>query len=164
MYLFKRKHTYHGPEPVDETHRLLRRIITRRFDDFSVDVIGGLGPDGSFALTHKWGIIKTKWPENRPAYLKGRLQPKEKDTMIEVTIRPNIMLISLFYVFGFIFLFELSGMENFIPCPWLLKVSIPLVINMVIFMMITSSISGLRKRFERQMRLGKGGPVLRIVA
>lgn len=152
--LFHRKHTYHLPHPTEQVQNKLRLITTRRYEDYSIDIVGRLEPDGRFELMNKWGITNTELVENRRAYLHGRLADSRNGSYVEISLRPNIVFIIFFYVSLAFLLLEVSGVSLIPYFSKPVKVIALCGINLVLLTVMFLSINGLKKRFERLMQLG----------
>jgi len=150
---FHRKHKYHVPQPSDQVQKKLRFITTRRYEDYSIDIVGRLEPDGRFELMHKWGITNTEIVENRRAYLQGLLSENHNGSCLEISLRPNIIFIIAFYITFLLLALEVSGI-NLIPYfTKSIKIILLCGVNLVMLAIIFVSINSLKKRFERLMQL-----------
>ena len=150
--IFRRKDVYTVHAPMSEVEYRLRYIINRRFDDFSIDLIGWFNSHG-FQLTHKWGLLESRWLEDRPAYMNGHLLDGNDATRIEVRTRPSKVFVLLFYIFLFFFAWELSGMRPFLqlPLPW--KAALLILPVILLFSIMQRSTYRLKRRFEELMQI-----------
>ncbi len=151
--IFYRKHRYHLPHPSEQVQDKLRFITTRRYEDYSVDIVGRLEPDGRFELMHKWGITNTELIENRRAYLQGSLSENNNGSCLEISLRPNIVFVICFYISLALLIAEVVGVSliPFLSKP--VKIIALCCINSVLLGIMFISINSLKKRFERLMQL-----------
>ncbi len=151
--LFNRTHVYNYNHPQEYVQHKLKYICNRRFEDFSVDLIGNVKSDGSFELTNKWGFTNTTWLENREAYMRGGLKYTNGKPAIVVRLRPNIIFTTLFYIGLLLLVLELCGIK-ILPLPQMaMRVSILAVWEIAVAIFIIKATSSLRNRFERLMQL-----------
>ena len=151
--LFKRKHIYKPKLTADKVQHKLSYICNRRFEDYSVDLIGNVHPDGSFELTNKWGFTEKEWIENRQAYLQGGLKETDNAALVEIKLRPNIIFICLFYI-GLILLgLELCNLKVLPLSIKELRIGIIAFYQLVLIIMMIRVTNSLRNRFERLMQL-----------
>jgi hypothetical protein len=154
MFLFfKKSHSYTVDRPVEQVQSKLRWIITRRWDDFSVDIIGRMTHDGRFNLTGKWNITPFKWIENSPGYIDGRLIPLKERTSIHITTKPNRFLVFLFYLATVLLVVEVSGLETFIAVERKIKVTLLVVVATLLLTAIVILQNNIRRSFEVLMQL-----------
>ena len=152
--LFQRRHTYVVDRPFDQVQTRLNWIVTRRWDDLSMDLIGKLDKnDGRFNLTSKWGLTNIKWIENNPAYILGELQPDEVGTNIKITTKPNRLLVALFYITVFAFAIELAGLESMVQLAKNIKIAFTATLGFICLLLIILFSNGLKKRFEQLMQI-----------
>lgn len=150
---FRQKYRYQLQLSQEQAEKKLRYIITRRFEDYSIDVVGHFGNDGRFELMNKWGITDTELIENRRAYLEGCLNSNEGGTFLEIDLRPNIVFIVAFYLTLLLLLFELlsiSIIPFFTPAVKIIGLA---SFNLLLLAVMILSVNGLKKRFERLMQL-----------
>jgi len=150
---FHRIHKYFIGLPKEQVHQKLKHVTTRRFEDYSIDVIGSLKEDGSFMLTNKFGITKTKLVENRRAYMRGSLVQKNEKTVVEVNTRPNIILIVLFYLTIALFILELLNFPFYSYATKAMRIGLLLIISLVLVTLMIFFTEQLKNRFERVMQL-----------
>jgi hypothetical protein len=151
--IFYRKHRYHLPQPSEQVQNKLRFITTRRYEDYSIDIVGRLEPDGRFELMHKWGITNTELVENRRAYLQGILTENKDGSYLEISLRPNIVFIISFYLTLLLLTLEVFG---FNIVPYLskpVKIIALCGVNLLLLGIIFVSVNSLKKRFESLMQL-----------
>lgn len=153
MLLFKRTHAYQLDIPFNDAESKLKFIITRRFDDYSIDVIGGLGKDGSFSLTNKWGLANINWVENRPAYLTGALSKNEEATLVEIKIRPNIVFVVFFYLLMALLVIEVLSLETLLQVPSEIKIVGVLLFSLILLLVMFVCTNGLKRKFEQLMHI-----------
>jgi hypothetical protein len=153
FFLFRRRHTYVIDRPYDQVQTRLKWIITRRWDDLSMDLIGKLNKDGQFNLTSKWGLTNIKWIENNPAYINGKLVPDDIGTNISITTKPNTLLLVLFYVALVLFAVELMNLETVIQLQKKIKIGFPAALGFVLLLLIVLFSNGLKRRFEQLMQI-----------
>jgi hypothetical protein len=151
--LFHQKYKYELPHPTEQLQKKLHFITNRRYEDYSIDVVGRLEPDGRFELMNKWGITNTELVENRRAYLRGYVSDNNTGSYMEIKLRPNIVFIVCFYVFLALLVIEGVGVNlvPFLSKPITLAILTALTAGM--FVLILLSVNGLKKRFEQLMQL-----------
>lgn len=89
--------TYQLRKDADEIRQRLRFISTRRFDDYSTEIIGWIREDGRFAFSNKWSFASWKKLENHTAYLQGEVIPtSDASTIVRIHYRPNILFQAFF--------------------------------------------------------------------
>lgn len=150
---FHQIHKYFIGLPKEQVQQKLKYVTTRRFDDFSIDIIGSLKDDGSFSLTNKFGISNTKLVENRLAYMRGNVVQNNEETVVEVNTRPNIILIILFYLTLLLFVIELFNLPLFGYASKGIRLSLLFIFSSALVMLMIYFTTQLKKRFERVMQL-----------
>ena len=151
--LFKRKHIYRPQLPAEQVHCQLKYICNRRFEDYSIDLIGNVNADGSFEITNKWGFTEKEWIENREAYLRGGLKQTNNAPMVEINLRPNIIFIILFYAGLAVVALELCNLK---VLPFQMKevrIGVIAGYQLLIIGLIIRVTNALRSRFEQLMQL-----------
>jgi hypothetical protein len=140
--------------PLEKVEYKLRYITTRRYEDYSIDIIGKFEKNGKFHLTNKFGLTNVSWIENRRAYLEGRVRNLNEGAQIEIKLRPNKVLIILFYISILLFFGALAGLR----IPFLSRLSaltIILIFSLILLITMFVFTNALKKRFERLMQLSK---------
>jgi len=150
--LFRQKYKYQLQLSPEQAEKKLLHITTRRFEDYSIDVVGSFG-DGKFELMNKWGLTDTELVENRRAYLEGTLQANESGTFLEIRIRPNVVFVISFYISLFLLLCELSSVSLIPFFSSGIKIICLASFNLLLLAVMILSVSELKKRFERLMQL-----------
>lgn len=154
MFLFfKKSYNYIVDRPAEQVQSKLRWIITRRWDDFSVDIIGRMSGDGKFNLTGKWNLTPIKWIENSPGYIDGHIIPSNNRTNIQITTKPNRLLVCLFYLTMILFVVEVAGLENFVQIERKIKVTFLLILTILLLTTIIILKNNIRRSFEVLMQL-----------
>jgi hypothetical protein len=151
-FLFRTTSTYHVDLPYEQVEARLKYITTRRYEDYSIDLVGQLDKEGKFPLTHKWGITNLRWIENRYAYLIGELRQKDEGTEVRICIRPNLVLIVLFLL-GMVCLFAVLFNLKISALTKELKLLTLIGFNLLVFWLMIICSKGLKKRFEELMRI-----------
>jgi hypothetical protein len=151
--LFKQKYNYQLQLSQEQAEKKLRYITTRRFEDYSIDVVGSFGNDGKFELMNKWGLTNTELVENRRAYLEGNLISNERGTFLEVSLRPNIVFIVAFYISLLLLLCELLSVSLIPFFSTGIKIICLASFNMLLLAVMILSVNELKKRFEKLMQL-----------
>lgn len=151
--LFKRKLVYTPQLPAEQVEYKLHYICNRRFDDFSVDLVGYVKPDGSFELTNKWGFTEKRWIENREAYLQGGIRQQGEQAAVEVKLRPNIIFIILFYLGVLLLTLELCSIKLLPVATREIRLVVLSIFMVVVTVLIVRATNTLRGRFERLMQL-----------
>ena len=150
---FQRSHTYVVNRPIDQVKNRLTWIVTRRWDDFSMDLVGRLQQDGEFSLTKKFGLTSLEWIDDTPAYIRGTLDGKESGTNIRIVTEPNRYMVSFFYLLMGLFLVELLEWETMIPLEKNLKIGILAATCGLLLVVMYLFSNNIRKRFEQLMQL-----------
>ena len=152
--LFQSSHHYTIDRPSDQVEGKLRSIVTRRWDDYSMDVVGFLKRDGSFCITNKWGITrKYRGIDNKGAHITGKLKGDATNTSLKITTGPNRLLLTLFYLSLSLSLFEFSGLESMIPVHPYIKSGLFLLTSLLLLFFMFSHKKSLITRFEDLMQL-----------
>ena len=149
---FRQKYKYQLQLSPEQAEKKLLYITTRRFEDYSIDVVGSFD-DGKFELMNKWGLTDTALIENRRAYLEGSLKAHGSDTFLEITLRPNIVFVISFYISLFLLLCELSSVSLIPIFSSGIKIICLASFNLLLLAVMILSVNELKKRFERLMQL-----------
>ena len=150
---FYHKHTYVVDRPVEQVETRLKWIVTRRWEDYSMDLVGRLYHGGEFSLRSKWAWTNIQWIDNNPGHIQGVLIPSEKHTKISITTRPNKFLVALFYIFLALLVLEITVLGNLIPLEKNLKIAFLTGANFILLLLILLYRNGVRRRFEELMQL-----------
>ncbi len=150
---FYHKQTYVVNRPVEQVQTRLNWIVTRRWEDYSMDLVGRLYNGEEFSLRSKWAWTSLQWIDNNPGHIQGRLLPGAQGTKITITTRPNKMLVGLFYFFLMLLLLEIVSLENLIPIAKNIKIAFLAGVNFILVMLIILFRNGIKKRFEELMDL-----------
>ena len=151
---FYHKQTYVVNRPIEQVETRLKWIVTRRWEDYSMDLVGRLYQGGEFSLRSKWAFTSIQWIDNNPGHIQGLLQPVQNGTHISITARPNKFLVASFYFFLFLLLIEVLKLENILLFDRNLMIAFLAGVNSVLLVVIILFRNGLRKRFEELMQLG----------
>src|SRR5215203_3134907 len=152
--LFHQRHTYVVNRSVDQVATRLKQIVTRRWEDYSMDLVGRLNEEGNFSLRSKWPLVNVEWIDNNPGRIQGMLVKSSSGTQIKTITTPNQLLVGFFYAILALLLFEISGLETVIPITQKFKVALLVTLNVLILVLILLFRNGLKKRFEELMDLG----------
>jgi hypothetical protein len=150
---FHLRQKYYVPHPTEQVQKKLRFITNRRFEDYSIDVVGKLEPDGRFELMNKWGITNTPLIENRRAYLQGHLAHSNEGSCLEIRLRPNVIFIVSFYISLLLLVLEVYNISIIPHFSKLTKLAILGSLNLILITLIVLSVHSLKKRFEQLMQL-----------
>jgi len=153
LLFFKKHYSYVVDRPAEQVQSKLKWIVTRRWDDFSVDIIGAMTGDGKFNLTGKWNLTPIKWIENSPGYIEGHIIPSNDSTNIQIITKPNRLLVCLFYLVMIFFAAEVAGLENFVPIERKIKLTILLILAILLLTAIIILKNNIRRSFEILMQL-----------
>jgi len=151
--LFNHRKTYLVDRPVEQVETRLKQIVTRRWEDYSMDLVGRLNEEGCFSLRSKWPLINVEWIDNNPGYIQGELLGSSVGTQIRTITRPNKVLVGCFYATLVLLLFEITGVETVIPVAQKIKVAFLVTLNVLLLTMIIFFRNGIKKRFEELMGL-----------
>jgi hypothetical protein len=147
-WIFFLNRTYRPALPQEELERRLRFLANRRFEDYTIDLIGHLYPDQRFRFTHKWASIRWRFREDRAAYLTGEWEEEGQDTCLRIRVRPNRALV-LTFLLALLLLGAELALPGLLPLPGEtgLAAAVAAVMLPCILMAIVNS--RLAKRFEK---------------
>jgi hypothetical protein len=154
--LFQHSHKYDIDRPAEQVEARLRSIVTRRWDDYSMDIVGFIKKDGQFCITNKWGITrKFRGLDNKAAHMTGQLLAgtNETRTALKIKTGPNRSLVVLFYILLAISLIEFLGVEPLVPVHSYIKSGFFLATSLVLLLLLQSHKRALINRFEDLMQL-----------
>jgi hypothetical protein len=151
--LFYHKQTYTIDQPVEQVQTRLQWIVTRRWEDYSMDLVGRLYDGRNFSLRSKWTWSNIEWIDNNPGHIRGELLPEADRTRIRIITRPNKVLVGLFYFFLLLLLAELIHIEHILPFATNIKIAFLAGVNSVLLVLILLFRNGLKRRFEELMQL-----------
>ena len=160
---FKHRQTYVVERPLDQVESRLRYIVTRRWDDYAMDLTGRLKKNGYFCLKNKWVSPKTKWLLDSHSHITGRISTHTDGSFIEITTHTNKLLITCFYIFLAFAALELSGIEKWIPVNPLIKAGGFLAANFIVLTRIIMRSRNLVKKFEQQMLISETTGVKEVI-
>ncbi len=161
--LFEHRHVYVVKRPLDMVESRVRYIVTRRWDDYSMDLTGRLKKNGYFCLKNKWGYSRLKWLVNRQSSITGRMSVHPSGSCIEITTHANKVLIIAFYTLLVLAAVELTGLEQLIPVHLFIKAGLLLGGNLVVLIFILFRSKTLVKNFEQQMLIGDFPEIKEVV-
>ena len=143
--------TYHYTltSSIEEAHARLKFLVSRRFEDYSVDLVGNLYQDGRFFLGNKWPIPGMTKFERKAASIKGALEKKNDLTLIRLSIRPHIAYIVLFYFFLLLTAIEIFSPEDVVPIDYQYKLAVLVAIDLTLLAFLFVFPYRIRQRFER---------------
>lgn len=139
--------------PHERVQYKLKHLCNRRFEDYSVDVIGKAKSDGSFELTNKWGFTQSSWLENREAYMHCGIKQKEGHAALEINLRPNIIFTILFYAALLMLVLELCHIKILPFQSMVIRIAILVFLQLLTAFFIFRVTTSLRTKFERLMQL-----------
>ena len=151
--LFHHRKTYDVDRPVEQVQTRLKQIVTRRWEDYSMDLVGRLTDEGSFSLRSKWPLVNVQWIDNNPGYIQGMLVKSLDGTKIQTVTRPNKLLVGCFYATLALLLLEIAGVETIIPVAKKIKVAVLVAMNVILITLIILFRNGIKRRFEELMGL-----------
>jgi hypothetical protein len=155
MYLlFHDRQTYVTDRPVEQVESRIKQIVTRRWEDYSMDLVGRLYEEGKFSLRSKWPLVNIQWIDNNPGYIQGRLVESTAGTQIKTITAPNKILVGCFYAILALLAIEIAGLDTIIPIAQKVKVAFLIAMNIIVLTLILVFRNGIRKRFEELMGLG----------
>jgi len=150
---FWQEYSYQLALTQEQVEKKLRYITNRRFEDYSVDLVGSLDSNGKFELMNKWGLTDVEWLGNRRAYLQGRIVSDEQGTRLHVSLRPNLVLILVFYVSLALLICELTGVSLIPFFSAATKIFCLSILNVLLLATMFYSLTRLKQRFEALMQL-----------
>src|SRR5678816_462083 len=121
--LFHHRHTYVVNRSPDQVATRLKQIVTRRWEDYSVDLVGRLNDEGNFSLRSKWPLVNVQWIDNNPGRIQGMLVQSSSGTQIKIVTTPNQVLVGCFYATLILLFFEIFGLENVVPLSQKFKIA-----------------------------------------
>jgi hypothetical protein len=151
--LFNHRKIYVVDRPVEQVATRLKQIVTRRWEDYSMDLVGRLNDEGSFSLRSKWPLVNVQWLDNNPGHIQGMLVPSSAGTHIKTITRPNKLLVGCFYATLALLLLEVTGVETIIPVAQKIKVAVLVTLNVALLTLIIIFRNGIKRRFEELMEL-----------
>jgi len=151
--LFYHRQSYTVARPAQEVQNRLLWIVNRRWEDYSMDLVGRMYNRGEFSLQSKWAWTSIQWIDNNPGRIQGRLIEDCDATKIHIITRPNQLLVGLFYFFLFLLGVELVTRETVIPLPYNVKIAFLAGVNFILVFLILVFRNGVKKRFEELMEL-----------
>ena len=149
--LFHHRQTYDVNRPVEQVRTRLKQIVTRRWEDYSMDLVGRLNEEGTFSLRSKWPLVNVEWIDNNPGAIQGELVKSSDGTKIKTVTIPNKLLVGCFYATLALLLFEIAGLETIIPIAQKVKVALLITVNVVVLTLIILFRNGVKRRFEELM-------------
>jgi hypothetical protein len=153
-FLLVRKYRYVAPKSIDDVIEDFGRITNQKWYDFSENIHGRLNPDNTFWLTEKWSFVYIQGlPYNYLSYINGKLQKDNTNTIIEISLRPNFILVFFLYLIGLFFVLELTGVKIMAETPIILTILGLLSFEFILFSIALISTNRLRNRFERILQL-----------
>ena len=151
--LFHHRKTYDVDRPVEQVQTRLKQIVTRRWEDYSMDLVGRLNEEGNFTLRSKWPLINVEWIDNNPGAIEGMLVKSSDGTQIKTVTIPNKILVGFFYATLALLILEICGLETIIPVAQKIKVAALVVLNVIILTLVLLFRNGIKRRFEELMGL-----------
>ena len=151
--LFHHKHTYIVDRPIEQVQTRLKWIVTRRWEDYSMDLVGRIYKNDCFSLKTKWGFTNITWIDNNAGHIQGNLAAAPEGTKIRITTTPNKLLVTLFYLAAALLCVVAIDVENIIPLAKNLKIAFLVGVNSILILLIILFRNGVRKRFEELMQL-----------
>jgi hypothetical protein len=151
--LFSSKHEYLLNDSLQTVRVNIENMTNKKWSDFSENITGTLNADNTFKLTNKWSFAIIKWFESDPAYLSGTISNIGDKTKLTISTRPNSVLIISFYGITILFLYALFGVKTFINCSRTFQLLFFPFFNLILFGLMQMFTVGLRKRFERIMKI-----------
>jgi hypothetical protein len=151
--LFHHRQTYDVHRPVEQVQTRLKQIVTRRWEDYSMDLVGRLNEEGNFTLRSKWPLVNVEWIYNNPGAIEGMLIKSSGGTQIKTVTTPNKLLVGFFYGTLALLVLEISGLETIIPIAQKIKVAMLVTLNVIVFTLTILFRNGVKRRFEELMGL-----------
>ena len=152
--LFHDRQTYVVNRPVEQVESRIRQIVTRRWEDYSMDLVGRLYEEGKFSLRSKWPLVNVEWLDNNPGCIQGVLIQSPAGTQIQTVTAPNKILVGCFYALLALLILEITGLETIIPIAQKIKVAFLVAMNIMVLTLLLLFRNGVKKRFEELMGLG----------
>ncbi len=149
-FLFARKYKYTVSQPCEDVVRNFLKVTKRKWWNFSDNITGRLKKDGRFEFTHKWSPIYIRSLfGNNVATIKGCIIDNGPNTVIEMTLKPNLGVVFFIYIIAVIFLCELFGVKTFERVPRTFILSFFPFAGFLLYGIIMFMTSRLRDTFER---------------
>lgn len=152
---FTRKYQYSKYDSLEIVRDEFKDITNRKWYDGADNITGKFNEDDSFQLTHKWSFSFIRWIETSPAYINGTIKTDDNRTLIQISIRPNSMFVLFFYGLIVYFIYNLFQPNIFSDEVVVFKIIFIPFFNLILYAIMMSYTSGLRKNFEQAMHLWK---------
>jgi len=151
-FLFRRFYKYYSKGTMDSIREDFSKITDTPWYDFRNNITGSLDIDNSFRITHKWtmGYIKGG---GSFVYMTGEIKTENNQTIIETTVKPNIVIVFFLYFMVGLFLCELFGIKTMLEGPRFLMILTLALFSLILLGLINVMGNGLRNRFERLLKL-----------
>lgn len=152
---FTHKYKYIKYDSLEIVLDELKYLTSREWYDSANNITGKLNEDNSFQLTHKWSFSFIRWIETSPAYINGTIKTDNNRTVIQISIRPNSMFVLSFYGLTVYFIYSFLQPKIFSDEVAIFKLIFIPILELILYAIMMSYTSGLRKNFERAMHLWK---------
>ncbi len=152
---FTRKYKYIKYDSLEIVLDELKELTERKWYDSADNITGKLNEDNSFQLTHKWSFSFIRWIETNPAYINGIIETDDNRTVIMISVRPNSIFVLSFYCLLVYFIYNLFQPNLFTDEAAIFKLIFIPFFELILYTLMISYTSGLRKNFERAMHLLK---------
>ena len=152
---FTRKYKYSKYDSLEMVLDEIKDITSRKWHNGADNITGKLNEDNSFQLTHKWSFSFIRWIETSPAYINGTIETDDSKTVIKTSVRPNSIFVLSFYFLIVYFIYNLFQPNLFTDEAAIFKLIFIPFFELILYALMISYTSGLRKNFERAMHLWK---------
>lgn len=154
--LFQRKHKYETHTGIEDVRQRIKSLRKSSWHDVAINLTGKIQEDNSFTLKNKQTLgAFTRGIPKTFVILEGQLTPDNIATTIDVTVRPNYILVLLFYILACIVLYDLYEFIIYDFSTDLLRAGILSIILLFSVFLIKSMMNDITNRFEEFMLLGK---------
>ncbi len=155
-FLFQRKHKYETHTAIEDVRQRIKSLRKSRWYDVAINFTGNIQEDDSFTLKTKQSLgAFTKGLVKTFVFLEGQLIADNTSTKIDVTVRPNYVVVLLFYVLACFVLYDLYDFVIHVFTTDLLRAGTILIILLFNGFLITRMMNSITNRFEEFMLLGK---------
>lgn len=153
-FLFAWKYRYLVDRPIDDVKNDFAIITNRKWYDFSENITGRLNADNTFRVNSKWGFAYVRSSLNQSIVsINGRLKKQGDNTIIETTMRTNLVVVFFLYLIAILFFLELFGIKTTLEGPRIYLILFLPVMWLILFVIVYFSAITLQNRFERILEI-----------
>jgi hypothetical protein len=152
--LLERRYKYEVPDSIEKVEAEVKSLIERPWNDFSATFFGEMKAEHSFLLKPKntFFAIKVFNIPQSLSRVEGNLQEEGDSTIINVLVRPNYLVLFMFYFSTLFFAYQTYALDiralDVLGMIGLLIGFVAVTIAAILY-----SMNKLRKRFEKALRI-----------